>query len=106
MSHILHRTQNSDLPVAVAGDGCYLVDATGKRYLDASGGAAVSCLGHSHPGVIAAIREQVGQLAYAHPSFFTSKPMEALADLLVSKAPAGIDKVYFVSGGSEAMEAS
>ena len=105
MSHVLHRG-SAPLPVAVGGDRCHIVDATGKRYLDASGGAAVSCLGHGHPRVIAALQAQAATMAYAHTGFFTNAPMEALADLLIQDAPAGIDKVYFVSGGSEAMEAA
>jgi adenosylmethionine-8-amino-7-oxononanoate aminotransferase len=92
--------------VAVAGDGIYIVDAAGKRYIDASGGAAVSCLGHGHPRVIAAIKRQTETLEYAHTSFFTTEAAEALADRLTSSAPDGLDHVYFVSGGSEAVEAS
>ncbi|MBI3516814.1 MAG: aspartate aminotransferase family protein [Proteobacteria bacterium] len=106
MSHVMHRGATSDLPEAVAGDGCYLIDRSGKRYLDASGGAAVSCLGHSHPRVIAAVQDQVARMAYAHTSFFTNRPMEELADLLIADAPPGIDQVYVVSGGSEAIEAA
>ena len=104
MSHVMHRGATSALPEAVGGDGCYLVDSTGKRYLDASGGAAVSCLGHGHPRIIEAVQRQVAQMAFAHTSFFTNAPMETLADMLVADAPPGIDKVYFVSGGSEAIE--
>ncbi|MCO5100182.1 MAG: aspartate aminotransferase family protein [Burkholderiaceae bacterium] len=106
MTHILHRTLNRSFPVAVGGEGTTLVDADGKRYLDASGGAAVSCLGHGHPDVRAAMHEQVDRLAYAHTSFFTTEVAEALADLLVEDAPDGIGHVYFVSGGSEAVEAA
>jgi len=106
MTHVFHRHTRSSYPTAVAGDGAYLIDSQGKRYLDASGGAAVSCLGHSDAEVIAAIQQQVGTLAYAHSAFFTTEPMEQLADYLVSKAPAGLDHVYFVSGGSEAVEAA
>jgi len=110
MSHVFHRNARAEPPMAVAGDGVFVVDAEGRRYLDASGGAAVSCLGHSHPAVIAAIREQVGRLAYAHTGFFTNEPMERLAEVLVDKAralPGGsLERVYFVSGGSEAMEAA
>jgi adenosylmethionine-8-amino-7-oxononanoate aminotransferase len=93
-------------PVAVAGEGCYIIDSTGKRYLDGSGGAAVSCLGHDHPAVIEAVRSQIGKLAFAHTGFFTSEPAEELASLLAAEAPEGIDHVYFVSGGSEAVEAA
>ncbi|WP_442487087.1 aspartate aminotransferase family protein [Halomonas litopenaei] len=106
MSRVFHRHLKASYPTAVAGDGPYLVDAAGKRYLDACGGAAVSCLGHSDPEVQAAICEQVKRMAYAHSSFFTSEPMEALADFLVDRAPQGIGSVYFVSGGSEAVEAA
>lgn len=106
MSHVFHRHTRMDPPVAARGDGVYIVDAAGKRYLDASGGAAVSCLGHSHPRVTAAIREQIERIPFAHTSFFTNEPMERLADHLVARAPAGLDRVYFVSGGSEAVEAA
>ncbi|MFC5695558.1 aspartate aminotransferase family protein [Pseudomonas sp. GCM10022186] len=106
MSHVFHRSLTQSYPTAVQGDGPYLIDSQGKRYLDASGGAAVSCLGHSDAAVVEAIREQVGKLAYAHTSFFTSEPMEALADFLIERAPAGLESVYFVSGGSEAVEAA
>jgi len=105
-THILHRAGTGTLPVAVGGEGCYLIDRDGKRYLDASGGAAVSCLGHGHPRVIDAMHQQIDHLAYAHTSFFTNEPMEELADVLIEDAPPGIDKVYFVSGGSEAIEAA
>ncbi|WP_069384794.1 aspartate aminotransferase family protein [Halomonas caseinilytica] len=106
MSHVFHRHLKQRYPTAVGGEGPYLIDAEGRRYLDACGGAAVSCLGHSDGEVIEAVREQVGRLAYAHTSFFTSEPMEALADFLVERAPEGLSSVYFVSGGSEAVEAA
>ena len=106
MTHVFHRHLRHEVPVAVAGDGPYLIDRDGRRYLDGSGGAAVSCLGHGHPAVVAAVREQVSKLEYAHTSFFTSTPAEALADDLIAHAPAGLDKVYFVSGGSEGVEAA
>jgi len=106
VSHILHRDPGRVLPTAVGGRGIYLHDSTGKSYLDASGGAAVSCLGHGHPRIVAAIRQQAGQLAYAHTSFFTTEVAEQLADMLVARAPAGLDYAYFVSGGSEAIEAA
>lgn len=104
MSHVLHRSLTHSYPTAVAGDGPYLIDRDGRRYLDASGGAAVSCLGHSDQEVIAAVRRQIGTLAYAHTSFFTTEVMEELADFLIARAPAGLESVYFVSGGSEAVE--
>ena len=104
MSYILHRHTQTSFPLAVAGEGPYIIDSEGKRYLDASGGAAVSCLGHSHPAVIQAVVEQVRTLPFAHTGFFTNEPYEALAEHLVTRAPEGIAKVYFVSGGSEANE--
>ena len=94
------------LPVAVRGDGIWIEDAEGRRYLDGSGGAAVSCLGHSDPDVRAAIHAQLDRIAFAHTGFFTSEPAEELADLLIGEAPPGIDRVYLVSGGSEAVEAA
>lgn len=114
MSHVFHRHLTAALPKAVRGEGPYLIDAEGKRYLDASGGAAVSCLGHSHPRVIAAIKEQLEALPFAHTAFFTNDPMEKLATRLVESVPPTtlplgtrrLDKVYFVSGGSEAVEAA
>ncbi|MFN3570169.1 MAG: aspartate aminotransferase family protein [Polaromonas sp.] len=93
-------------PVAVSGQGVYLTDAGGKRYIDASGGAAVSCLGHGHPDVLAAMHAQIDRLAYAHTSFFTTEVAEELAGKLIEHAPAGMSHAYFVSGGSEAMEAA
>jgi adenosylmethionine-8-amino-7-oxononanoate aminotransferase len=106
MSHVFHRQTRTDPLIAVRGEGLYLVDADGRRYLDASGGAAVSCLGHGHPAVIAAIREQAETLAYAHTGFFSSRPAEELGARLVASAPAGLSRVYFTSGGSEAVEAA
>jgi adenosylmethionine-8-amino-7-oxononanoate aminotransferase len=106
MTHVLHRDPRHEYAFAVRGEGAYLYDRAGKRYLDASGGAAVSCLGHSDRAVIEAIQRQLDRLAFAHTSFFTNEPMEALADALIARAPESFDKVYFVSGGSEAMEAA
>jgi adenosylmethionine-8-amino-7-oxononanoate aminotransferase len=106
VTRVFHRNPRERYPVAVRGDGAYLIDRDGKRYLDASGGAAVSCLGHSDAAVVRAIQEQLARLPFAHTSFFTNEPMEALADALVARAPASLQTVYFVSGGSEAMEAA
>ena len=105
-SHIFPRHTRSNLPVAVRGEGSYIFDDSGKSYLDASGGAAVSCLGHAHPTVIKALHRQLDELTYAHTSFFTSEQAEKLADRLCLEAPKGIDRVYLVSGGSEAIEAA
>ncbi|MFW5654405.1 MAG: aspartate aminotransferase family protein [Roseicyclus sp.] len=105
MGHVFGRG-SSPLPTAVRGEGCYIHDAEGRAYLDGSGGAAVSCLGHSDPEVRAAIHAQLDRLAFAHTGFFTSEPAEDLADMLIAQAPEGIDRVYLVSGGSEAVEAA
>ncbi|MEE8216605.1 MAG: aspartate aminotransferase family protein, partial [Acidiferrobacterales bacterium] len=106
MNHVFHRHTRTTLPFVAAGEGPYIIDSEGKRYLDASSGAAVSCLGHNHPVVIQAIKDQLDRIPYAHTSFFTNSALEELADTLVEAAPAGLDRVYFVSGGSEAIEAA
>ena len=106
MTHILHRAANVVMPVAVGGNGIELFDRDGKNYIDASGGAAVSCLGHGHPDILAALHKQLDALAFAHTGFFTTDVAEKLADRLVEDAPQGIDHVYLVSGGSEAIEAA
>jgi adenosylmethionine-8-amino-7-oxononanoate aminotransferase len=106
MSHLIHRSLRAVPPVAVAEQGIEIIDRDGRRYLDASGGAAVSCLGHAHPDVLAAMHAQIDKVAYAHTSFFTTDVAEALADNLAANAPPGLDRVYLVSGGSEAMEAA
>lgn len=106
MSNVIHRNLHVTPPVAVRGSGIHLFDSAGKPYLDACGGAAVSCLGHAHPDVIEAMHAQIDKLAYAHTSFFTSEASEELAAHLASNAPTGLSNVYFVSGGSEAIEAA
>jgi len=105
MSHVFPRHTKAQLPTAAKGNGCYLIDTQGRRYLDC-GDAAVSCLGHSDPHVIRAVQEQVEKVAFAHTGFMTSEPAEALADLLIAQAPGALERVYFVSGGSEATEAA
>jgi adenosylmethionine-8-amino-7-oxononanoate aminotransferase len=106
MTHVFHRHLLHTPPVAVGGQGMFLRDAAGREYLDASGGAAVSSLGHAHPDVLAAMHAQIDRLAYAHTSFFTTEVAEQLAEQLVRTAPAGTSHAYFVSGGSEAVEAA
>jgi adenosylmethionine-8-amino-7-oxononanoate aminotransferase len=106
LSRVFHRDLARDYPVAVRGEGIHLFDQAGKSYIDASGGAAVSCLGHGHPKVVEAIRAQIGKLDFVHTSFFTNEPLEALADALIADAPPGLGKVYVVGSGSEAIEAA
>lgn len=105
-TRVLHRSLRSTPPVAVRGQGVWLYDQEGRAYLDGSGGAAVSCLGHNHPDVQAAMHAQIDALAYAHTSFFTTEVAEELAAMLVADAPVGTSHAYFVSGGSEAIEAA
>src|SRR6267378_483785 len=103
MTRLLHRQIHHVYPTAHFGEGVHLYDTDGRRYIDASGGAAVSCLGHQHPQVIAAMHAQLDKLAYAHTSFFTSEAAEALGDELIAHGPANMSHVYLVSGGSEAV---
>ena len=105
-SRVMHRSLRQAPPMAVGGEGVWLVAEDGRRVLDASGGAAVSCLGHQHPRVLEAMARQASTLAYAHTGFFSSEPAEALAEHLVGHEPGGLAGVYFVTGGSEAIEAS
>ncbi len=105
-SNILPRHTSYELPIAAYGDGCYIIDINGKKYLDGSCGAAVSCLGHSDQRINDSIIKQTKKLAFAHTSFFTNEPAEELAKVLSSISPKGLDRVYFVSSGSEAIEAS
>ncbi len=106
MTRVLHRSIAQSYPMAVSGRGVFIRDETGKDYIDASAGAAVSCLGHAHPEIIAAMRAQLDKLEYAHTSFFTTQAAEELADDLIAHAPQGLGHVFFVSGGSEAIEAA
>jgi adenosylmethionine-8-amino-7-oxononanoate aminotransferase len=104
-SNVFHRTTVTP-PVAVRGDGIYLMDADGCRYIDACGGAAVSCLGHGRPEIAAAVAEQTGRLEFIHTGFFTTEAAEALADLIARMSPGALDRVWYTSSGSEAIEAA
>ena len=106
MSNVFPRQITNPPIKAVSSDGCYIIDENGKQYFDGSGGAAVSCLGHGDPDVIKAIQDQTSKMAFAHTGFFSSDPAEELAKLLIDNAPGELDRVYFVSGGSEAIEAA
>ena len=106
MSNVFPRQITNPPIKAVSSDGCYIIDENGKQYLDGSGGAAVSCLGHGDPDVIKAVQDQTSKMAFAHTGFFSSDPAEELAELLIDNAPDELDRVYFVSGGSEAIEAA
>ena len=104
--HIFHRSTSERPPIAVRGEGIFLIDADGRRYVDACGGAAVSCLGHGHPAVVAAIAEEAARLEYVHTGFFTSEAAEELADLIAAMVPGALDRVWYTSSGSEAIEAA
>jgi adenosylmethionine-8-amino-7-oxononanoate aminotransferase len=104
VSSVFYREPLHHYPSIHRGEGVYLYDRDGRQYLDGSGGAAVSAVGHGHPAVIAAIRDQLESCAYAHTAFFTNAPQERLAGILAERFPEPSARVYFVSGGSEANE--
>lgn len=104
MNKVMQRTKNPDLPTILSGESVYLIDNKGNKYLDACGGAAVSCLGHSNQRVKQAIIDQVTAIPYAHTSFFTNTAQEQLAEHLIEHSKGDFSQVYFVSGGSEAIE--
>ena len=104
--HVFHRFTGQRPPVAVRGEGTYLIDDNGRRYIDACGGAAVSCLGHGHPEVVAAIAEQAARMEYVHTGFFTSEAAEELAAMIAAMSPESLDRVWYTSSGSEAVEAA
>lgn len=108
MSHVFHRTIKGTVPVVKGADGNYLIDETGKKYLDASGGAAVSCLGHTNKRVIDAIKNQLDKVSFAHTGVFSNEPAELLATYLIENAPDGFGRgrAMFLGSGSEAMEAA
>ena len=106
MSHLLHRSLDSEPLLAVSGQGIYLHTADGRQIIDGSGGAAVACLGHRHPRVNAAIAEQLSRVAYVHTALFSNQAAEELADLILADAPGGLRHAYFCSSGSEGMEAA
>jgi len=104
--HVFHRSTGARPSVAARGQGIFLVDAHGRRYIDACGGAAVSCLGHGHPEVVAALADQAARLEYAHTGFFTTEAAEELATLIAEMSPGRLDRVWYTGSGSEAVEAA
>ncbi len=106
MSSVFYRDPRASYPLATRAEGMFIFDADSKSYLDMSGGAAVSCLGHGHPGVVQAIQEQVATLAFAHTAFFTNEPQETLAAMLAARFGGDNAKVWFTSGGSESNESA
>ena len=106
MSNVIHRNLSNSLPTVSHGEGVFVYDDQNKSYLDASGGAAVCCLGHSHPAPIEAINNQINKLPYIHSGYFTSDVLEELAEKLASLAPGNINHAMFLSGGSETVESA
>ncbi len=104
MNKVMQRASKVKLATIASGEGVFLIDRNGNKYLDACGGAAVSCLGHSNQRVKQAIIEQLEAIPYAHTSFFTNDPQELLAEHLLEHSEGNFSQVYFVSGGSEAIE--
>ncbi len=106
MTHVFHRSLSGAMPTVSHGEGVYLYDTGGKAYLDGCGGAAVSCLGHSDGRVKRAIADQLRKIPFAHTAYFTNEAVERLAEKLAQRAPGALDWVFFVSGGSEAIESA
>lgn len=106
MDNVFYRSVRKKLLEVDHGEGVYLYDTDGKKYLDACAGAAVSNVGHAHPRIIEAMMEQAQKVAFSHLSRWTSKPIRELADLIAGIAPGSLNKLYLVSGGSEATEAA
>ncbi|WP_095203474.1 aspartate aminotransferase family protein [Mesorhizobium carmichaelinearum] len=106
MSRIIQRSLHEVPETAVSGEGIWLRLSDGSSVIDGSGGAAVACIGHGNKRVAEAIGAQSAKMAYAHTGFFSSEPAEALADLLLADEPGGLTHAFFVSSGSEAMEAA
>jgi len=106
MSHLVHRSLHAVPPVAIRGEGIWLHDRDGRAVIDGSGGAAVACLGHGHPHVLAAMRAQMDRLCYAHTALYSCESAERLAEMMVGHAPGGLTHAYFCSSGSEGNEAA
>lgn len=103
---VFYRALDREFPMIVRGEGCWLIDDTGKRYLDACGGAYVANLGHGVSEVADAVAEQIRKVAYVNGTAFTNEPAELLAAELRTLSPKGLDYAYFLSSGSEAVEAA
>src|ERR1700739_2841962 len=104
---LFSRNLRKQYPIAVRGEGCWIFDADGRRYLDASGQAAVVSIGHGVQEIGRAMAEPSGQIAFAPTTHFHSEPAEKLAARILAIAPRNFrngGRVYFTSGGSEATE--
>ena len=105
-SHVLYRNLARDFPLIVRGEGCWLIDDEGRRYLDGCGGAYVASLGHGVPDIVAAMTEQLGRVAYVSGMSFTNTAVEELADLMAELSAPPLSHFYFLSSGSDAVEAA
>ncbi|MEI4261615.1 aminotransferase family protein [Roseovarius sp. D0-M9] len=105
MSHLFYQTK-SPRPVLDRAEGIYMYDVDGKRYIDGSSGAMVSNIGHSNPAVLDAMRAQMEKSTFGYRLHFQTEASEELAEKIVALTPEGLDKVFFVSGGSEAVEST
>ena len=105
-SPVFYRALDRELPLIVRGEGVWLYDSEGRDYLDACGGAYVANLGHGVGTVAEAVAEQMKKVAYVNGTAFTNEPVEALAAELRTLSPPGLDYAYFLSSGSEAVEAA
>lgn len=102
--HVFYRKMDHKYPLITRAEGVYLYDESGKQYLDGSGGALVVNIGHGQSEIAQVIEEQLKQVAYVHGTQFTTRAVEEYAAALAEILPAGMDKIYFLSGGSEAVE--
>ena len=104
--HVFYRKLSRTYPLITHGKGIYLFDENGKRYIDGSGGALVVNVGHGQKEIIQKMVEQMGEVSYVHGTQFTTHSIEACANALGSVLPKGLEKIYFLSGGSESIEAA
>lgn len=105
MSHLFYQSRQPR-PTLDRGEGIYLYDTTGKTYIDGSSGAMVSNIGHSNPRVLAAMKAQMDKATFGYRLHFQTEPSERLAARTAALMPEGLDRVFFVSGGSEAVESA
>lgn len=102
--HVFYRSPRKSYPTAVRAEGVFIYDQTGKSYLDGSGGAVVVSIGHGVEKIRQAMMGQASRIAFAHGSQFSTAAAVDLAQKIINISPPGLDRVYFLSGGSEAVE--
>jgi adenosylmethionine-8-amino-7-oxononanoate aminotransferase len=105
-THVFYRKLNRSFPKIVRGEGCYVFDDEGNRYLDGSGGAYVANLGHGVREVVDEVARQISQVAYVSGAAFTNDAVESLSDELAELCPGDLDRFYFLTSGSDANEAA